>query len=166
MSPQALCLPIGSGQIRNKSFGFRWHFWRVTNSLEILASSPLEEMGFPNWLNFFILQLQALQNSNHTEKGAVGKAQARGVSETIYTMWACDFQGWNERDASQITAWRSSLQRLATVMARKANKRNILSTREWNKDPTENTEVSSRAVKSTEMGAVCGRGIWFQCKHP
>lgn len=88
---------------------------------------------------------------------ALGKAQARGASERIYT---CTWLSGVKRKRcwpSHSTASRSSLQRLVHWWGRKANKRNILFTCEWNKDPTEKTEVSRRAVKSTEMGGCLWR---------
>lgn len=124
-------------------------------------------MHFPNWLNFLFCSSNSCRIPTTQRRGAVGKAQATWCIRThlppcVHVTFRSEMKGMLAK--SQHGG--SSLQRLATVMARKANKRNILSPREWNKDPTEKTEVSSGAVKSTEMGAVCGGGIRFQCKHP
>lgn len=155
---------MDSAQIRNKSFRFRWRFWRARNSLEILPPScSVWCVSQTDSTSYFAAQTPAEFQPHRGEEKSPSNVVYRNP---FTTMCACDFQEWNERMLAKSQHGGSSLQRLATVMARKANKRNILSPREWNKDPTEKTEVSSRAVKSTEMGAVCGGGIWFQCKHP
>lgn len=109
----------------------------------------------------------AVKGQPHRGNGRQDTPKAHGVSQTIYhhvCMWlpGVKGKGWEPNHSMAVVPSRG----WPHWWQRKANKRNILSTCEWNKDPTEKTEVSSRGVKSTEMGAVCRGGIWFQCKHP
>lgn len=86
----ALCLAMDPAPIRNKSCGFRWHFWRARNSLEILASSCSSR--WVAWTDSISFGRGAFANScsnccdipTPQRKRAVGKAQAHGLSERIY----------------------------------------------------------------------------------
>lgn len=124
----ALCLAMELVQIRNKSFGFRWHFWRARNSLEILALSCSLRWVL-NWLNVFIWEhllpvAQAVKLQPHRGNRLSEKPGARGVSETIYHhagMWLfrSEMRGMLAKSQHGL----SPLQRRAPLMAKKSKQK-------------------------------------------